>query len=265
MAIITNAGFRKYADRVGSQFKILDKVITDVDLGTHHVDNVISDAKTLDDTTTKSGYDVIVDLATPFKTADDDFVDEAKVEKTLLQNLISAMESHATRLGAASLDDFLTTSGIQIGENYAEAYRVVKGIKLSAKNTYSEREIELGDLRITSSGVGTFTSRLSMGSGSGKYVLSPDSSLNVSSTFLAARVASGIGSNPVLLQLNMKDEFDNNLNMNWTIPGGSAVNTVVMATTSSRRFYKINSLYFAGGNTGDGLTFLGQILRPIGL
>ena len=124
---------------------------------------------------------------------DDNIVSQAKVTKPLFQPLVSSMDSHLTGLGAANLNSFLTTSGIQVSESYANLYNAVKNIKLNAVNVFAERDIQIGYVRVTGASTGTITEALTIGTGEGTYVTSPDEDLNYCPTYIEALVISGVG------------------------------------------------------------------------
>ena len=79
--------------------------------------------------------------------------------------LVNALDSHTQRVAAVTFNTFLTNSGLQVPEPFAQLYGSVRGSQLNAHNVFAGRDIVLATTTKVGAGNWTFAAGQNLGSG----------------------------------------------------------------------------------------------------
>jgi hypothetical protein len=195
--------------------------------------------------------------------------------QTYFATLINALNNHVvsrgTEVGAGvtSMDDYLNQSGINVHECYAIAHAAVLGSQLDAFNVFRDDEIQMGQVDITSSGVGSFTDGEALGTTAGGDFVrdtGPTVTPNSAEQNVCWMAPSGIGV-PFDIQLNVigVNEQGNTVSEQATIPAGSTSGVCSQIGPDGFKLLDVTAIQFAGGNAGDIVTVRSMIERGVGL
>lgn len=256
MAIIPNSLFEGLADRLAEQADLMSTAFTDAQqvgggffyprihsgvasLGNFAVENtLISSANALDQNTLSG---------TTFSN--------------IYSDVINAHEAHAVAEGASDLNAFLNVSGINVDPYYEEVFFQVKGSHLEGRNVFLDRQLDMGTVDITSSGVGTFTDDQALGIGAGV----------VSSTNHAAAVIDAIPTVAMVADLTLAVQLQEEVpfpgdgeravSRNVTITSGVLSGVPTELGTGSETFLDVTDVIIAGGSTSDQVIFRSRIDR----
>ncbi len=257
MPIIPNGLFEGLADRLAEQADIMSTAFTDAQqegggffyprihsgiaaLGNFDVENTLISSANAFDQNTLSG----------------------STFSTLYADVINAHESHAVAEGASSLNDFLNVSGINVDVYYEEVFFNVKGSHLEGRNVFLDRQIDLGTVDITSSGVGTFTDDQALGVGAGVV-----SSTNHAAAIIDAIPTVNMGATDLVLAVQLQEEtpFPGDgqrvASRNVTITSGVLSGVPTEVGTGSEPFLDVTDVIIAGGNASDAVVFRSRIDR----
>ena len=167
---------------------------------------------------------------------------------------------HTQNQGSTNLDDFLSTRGINVHQDFNPLYASVFGSSLDSINVFRNSELLMGTVDYTGSGVCTFTDGSSLGTGSGTF-----SATNTAAASLIARVTSagGLGANDVIVKVVGTDESSNEvIATTATLPGTLALNGEVTIVTSSP-LIDITSIQCHGGTNLDQVEVLSVVERTL--
>lgn len=259
MAVLSNSAFQDHADRLAKQFQIFrDAIAAASASGTSHYNIAAAEAE--------NNYSMINALADNYSTFDTAIASESTLLRNVLAYAINADVSHATTEGASSLDAWLSRSGIDVHEYYADAYYMVKGSRMQAVNVFKAVPVHLASYHGTDSGVGTFTAGTALGTGSGTQ-----SSTNFCGEQIEVYVASGLGASDIQFKLRVTAEGGTGSYVNVTVPASSPAGTIVDVGSSSDAYVSIDTTLCsvaggtAGGASANSVIFRSKLKRTIAL
>jgi len=190
----------------------------------------------------------------------------------LFSTMINALNNHVVSRGSddgvTSMDDYLNGSGINVHEKYNLAYEAIVGASLNAVNVYRDDEIHMGQISITSSGVGTFTDGEALGTGTGSFArdTGPTSTPNSAEQNVQWCAPSGIGpTSDVIVNIVGTNEQGNTVSQQVTVPIGTVSGTCATVTPLGFKLLDVTAIQFAGGGLGDIVTVRSVVERNIGL
>ncbi len=263
MAIISNNVFEGIADRLAFQAKEISDAIDamQVEGGGFYFARV----------TGTDDYGIENPLITPANTLDNNLPNFSGTEKTLLTNtfssLINGLNTHINTVGTPSgittMDNFLTTSGINVHYSFNDAYNASLGSNLNSINVFGP-QMTLAQVDMTSSGVGTFTSVRALGTGSGKAAKSP---ANYCAAPFEVIVSSDIGGvNDLILDVQTTKEDLSSDSNQVVIPAGTGSGTGFdVGTPATDKYIAVSNVVPAGGNNNDQVLIKNKLLRDIAL
>jgi len=259
MSVLSKSAFEDHADRLAKQLEILREAIAAASAsGTSHYNICAAEAE--------NNYSMINALSDNYTAFDTAIASETTLLRSVFSYLINADANHATTEGAASLDAWLTASGIDVHEYYADAYYMVKGSRMQAVNVFKAVPVHLASFHGTDSGVGVFTAGTALGTGSGSQ-----SATNFAGAQLEAYVASGLGASDLQFKLCVVAEGGTSSFVNVTVPSGSSAGTVVDIGSSSDAYVSIDTTQSsvaggtAGGDNANSIIFRSKLKRTIAL
>ena len=203
--------------------------------------------------------DVEKDLVTGAVALDRDYR-SGTLLSTIYSGWVRDFVRHTQNQGSTNLDDFLSTRGINVHQDFNPLYASVFGSSLDAVNVYRNSEIVMGTVDYTGSGVCTFTDGSALGTGSGTF-----SDTNTAAASLKAKVTSagGIGGNDVIIKVVGTDESSNEvIATTTTIPSSSALDTEVNITTSAP-LVDVTAIQCHGGTNLDQIEVLNIVERTL--
>lgn len=190
-------------------------------------------------------------------------IDSNSISGTLFKNVYSSLVQDIENLliskgGAASLDAYLTSSGLRISQNAEDVYYQCRSQHLSACNVFFPQDnIKVAKFVVSSSGVGTYTSLTPVGTG-GTTAFSPGTTNYGNARMLLIPIQTMVAQAQINLQLTLQPQY----------PGASAIpdstsirilNGVTsgiqfpfisqFSTTSG--FLNVSNILVAGGTVGD--------------
>jgi hypothetical protein len=165
-------------------------------------------------------------------------------------SFVAAMQGYAQANGLDDMDDWLSQLDLNVHEDFDSVYQATNGQHLDAINVFRARQVQMGRVDVSSSGVGTFTDGVALGTGTGKF----NPNTNSAGAQLVAYLGSGSSpsANDLVLNMTLTDEDStNSVNQLVTIPAGSVAGDSVNIGTSTDKWLDVVSCVFAGGDAGQ--------------
>jgi len=269
MGLITGPQFIPIADRLACQAIELKNCINKNRSGISYYIRVHD--KLCELLPGKGDFEIENDLISPANTTDEGMV-FAPGARTYFTDIINGLNSHVGQRGVdesiSTMDDYLNKSGINVHECYSESHLAVTGGSLNAVNVYRDDQIQMGQIDITSSGVGTFTDGEKLGTGSGDFVrdTGPLVTPNSAEQNVEWCTPSGIGPGiDVEVRVRGVNEQGNSVTEIVTIPSGTTSGVCAQFGADGFKLLDVTSMQFAGGNPGDIVTIRSIVERNCGL
>lgn len=257
MAVIGLALFVQVADRLAKQARILETATLDAQVtggGKFYprIHGSLPDA---------GDIDVEDDLIKKASDLDNDILAN-DLFNTIYGNFITAIDRHVKRKSFANVDAYLVgtgTSGINVDDGFAKAYKGTTGSELDARNVFGP-ETNIAFINFTSSGVASLTKENATGSGGTTDHTDTASSGFATGNHAAANmrlfVGSGLGT-PSVATLELVMKFENtNIAVSGVTVTFSGTETTTVGTTKNvgthpnNAFIDISSTQVAGGASG---------------
>lgn len=188
-------------------------------------------------------------LVPPADALDNNFASGTLLSSTY-SAFVSAMQGYAQAQGIDDFDDWLSQLDLNVHEDFDSVYQAVTGGHLDAVNVFRKNQVEMGRVAVTSSGVGTFTDGVALGTGTGKF--NPNS--NSAGAQLVAYLGSGSApsANNLVLNMTLLDEDGSqSVNNLVTIPAGYVAGQSVNIGASTDKWIDVVSCVFSGGDNGQ--------------
>lgn len=183
--------------------------------------------------------------------------------------MINALVTHVTEAqGITNLDDYLTKSGVNVSEDFAEAYTCSRGQNLLATNVFRTNVVDpMASVTWLGSGSIIFTDGFVLGTGSGDFVSPGDNNQDLSSANSAAQnlqviVASGVTADS---QLNVQVTGEDGIQVGRTIQltsGMTIGTTIIVGNGATDFFLDVNNVVAAGGANGMAIR-VGSIVERV--
>lgn len=251
MPLIDTTPLLRIADRAAYQYGQLKSTLAAISaVGTDLYQTTVTDT---DDP------DVEIPTLNDFVAVDNDFQPGyAAREGTSLSNIVWGMEAHFDRRGpngqplqSGGWDGYLTSEDVRVSQYFGELFFAVKGFYMVANNVFSEGDDQFARVQVTTGPVMVFTDGVNYGNGN---ALNPANGVYFAATQLRVVVTTMGGTN-LDIRLSVKDENDNPMTIDVTVPGGSAPGTSIPVGTSTDRFLDVIGATFkpagSSGTVGD--------------
>ncbi len=256
MPIISNSLFEGLADRLAEQADIISTAFTDAQQegGGFFYPRIHSGVASLGD------FAVEDSLIKSANELDGDTL-SGSTFSVIFADVINAHQSHVVAEGSSDLNQFLNVSGINVDVYYEEVFFQTKGSHLEGRNVFLDRQIDLGTVDITSSGVGTFTVGEALGIGAGAV-----SQTNHAAAVLDAIPTAAITADLILaVQLQEEVPFPGDgeraASRNVTITSGVLSGVPTEVGTGGEVFLDVTDVIIAGGGASDQVIVRSRIDR----
>ncbi len=206
-------------------------------------------------------YEVERDLITPSRTWDKG-MSGGSIFGALssLRSLTSSLGNHVNSVGGLSLDNYLTRSGLNVANTFADMYSATANVTLSAINVFSEVDVEMGHTTHLGSDVWAFTDGLPLGTGTGSY-----SSTNHAAQQLMAYLPSGVSvAGTVTVSVTMTKEDGTVQTSGVVFTSSDPANTQRVIGSSNDQYVDVtNMVATSSGLTGTPTIFVRQIRERV--
>jgi len=203
--------------------------------------------------------DVEEDLIASAADLDEDF-EPNDTYRLIMNDFVNALDVHVRNQGAAGLNAFLTTSGINVAELFADVFNACKGQRLDAINVFDPNEEVMATIHMSSSGTGTWDDGVAIGTGSGSY-----STTNHAAARLFMEIAEQDLSNNAEVKLCLTKEDGSSEEKTVDLSSGLIVGERANVGSASDAYLDVSSLIWAGGTSGTDVIVKNHIERTIAL
>ena len=258
MAVISNTLLETLVDRAAKQGEHIESGLTAASLeGTGYFYYKVHSGVGL-----AGDSDVEEDLIESAADLDEDFT-VANSLRLIMSDFINALDTHVRNMGAQGLNAYLTTSGVNVHDYFAEEFDAVKGQDLDAINVFCPEELTLGTVCITGSGEGAWTDGDVVGTGTGSWSSTNHAAARLVVELQANGSGEGICSGVELQLCLTKEDLTSELKtISITSGTGPLVRTDV-GTHPTDEYIDVTSAIWAGGCSGTCLKILNEIERTI--
>lgn len=256
MGLIQNHILSGLADRLAQQATLLKSAINTTTPGSTFYKRVHTGVPTDGD------FDVENDLISAANGIDENTM-SGNLFKNVYSTFFSDLETHGINQNAVSFDSWLNISGVNVHPNFEDAWYQSKNTHLDARNVFfSDANILVATLEVTSSGVGTYTAGTAVGTGTGKV-----SSTNYAAAKMVLVPVKDVGAaNQVNLRLTKENPTDGSDTDHANIVvGGSVTSGIQFQVNGSGTFLNVSNMVPAGGASGDVFRVYALLERGISL
>lgn len=175
-----------------------------------------------------------------------------------LVQIVNAFDTHTQSVGGVTFNTYLTRSGLNVANSFANVYAYIRNQNLSAINVFSEQDIAMGQIQQVTSGVGVwaFTDGIPLGTGSGDY-----SATNHCAQQLLAYLGSGVTvSSTVTLTVTATTEAGTSESRNVSFTTADPANTHKAIGATTDQYLDVTNIT-AVGTTNSTPTIFVRNLR----
>lgn len=176
-----------------------------------------------------------------------------------LSTLINAFDSHTQQEGAVSFDTFLSRSGLNVSNNFADTYAAIRNTSLSSINVFAETDTPMGSVQHLGAGAWAFTDGSVLGTGAGAY-----SATNHCAQQLLAYLGSGVTvSTTCTLTVTATKEDGSSTSKTVAFTSADPANTHKVIGASTDQFLAVTNITVTGSPTGTPTVFVRQIRERV--
>ena len=249
MPLIDTSHLLQVADRAAQQYKYIVEAFEQLSIeGSGFYYDIVTSTNDQDvEIPTVRGYEqvdnLLVDEGAPF----------AVRNGTRMAIILGNMDAHFNRrdsgviLQEGGWDGYGISQNVRYSDWFAQFYFAIRQRYLLAINVFSEGDDLFATCTVTGGPTLNYTDGLDYGNGAD---LNPANGTFFAATQLKVKVVS-FGGSDLDLRLSVKDINNNPTTIDVTVPGGSAVGTVVPVGTTGDRFLDVlGAAYIAFGSFG---------------
>jgi hypothetical protein len=253
MSLISTSVLQGLTDRLAAQGALFNAAIAGSGLA--------GGGECFDRVSATETYEVERDLITPCRNWDKGMSGtDIFGGLSTLRTLMSSLGGHVATVGSLTMDQYLTRSGVNVANTFADMYSATTNVTLSSVNVFSEVDVEMGSVAHLGSDVWAFTDGTALGTGSGAY-----SATNHAAQQLLAYLGSGVtvaGNITVTATLKKEDGTTGTNTVAFT--AADPANTHKVIGSASDQYIDIVNLTAASsGLTGTPTIFVRQIRERV--
>jgi len=230
MALFTPATASGLADRTAAIVQALNATLVSARQG---APTVASPGGYFQRATTTNDYNVENNFITPGNNADLELSGVSILgSDPKFQTLIQAFDVH-TQVFGVSFDTYLTSSGLQLSQYFADLYNQVKGVQLSSHNVFAETPIVLASTTKVGAGNWTYAQGTALGAGgTARYANSPTTT---GEQYLIAALPSGVSTSNCTMSASGLNDAGSVVQDSFTFPNSVANAQVQISQTNKYR------------------------------